>query len=88
MEITNLLETEVLLEHKFQKLVLNLEEEKSTSIETLVKKYRDSLGIGTNLESLVITANTQATPIQLSGDVVGGTHYIIEIAHDSKGNAS
>lgn len=85
MENIVILDTECSIKYKFENIVLTLEDEKNLTLETLIKKYRDSLGIGTNLESLVITTTDSVSPIELTENVVGGTQYVLEVNHDSKG---
>lgn len=76
------------LTHGFEEVITELSEEKNKTLLGLIKRYKDNLGIGTNIENLLVNSPNRPAHdsfIPLNSDVIDNTEYIINIKHDGKG---
>lgn len=76
----------ITLQHGFEAVDLDLTEEKSKNLLTLIKKYKDNLGLGLNLDKMIITSSDSQDLINPSTtDVTDLVTYVINVKHDGKG---
>jgi hypothetical protein len=75
----------ITITHGFEEVFIELNEEKSSNLLSLIKKYKDNLGIGTNIENLIVNSTANLQLVNLNSDVIDNTQYIVNIKHDGKG---
>lgn len=76
------------LTHGFEEVNIDLSEEKNKTLLGLIKKYKDLLAIGTNIDNLLVNSPNRPAHdsyIPLNSDAIDNTEYIINIKHDGKG---
>lgn len=76
---------EVLFQHGFKTILIDLESEKSKTIESLLKKYKDNLFISVPLSTLLITESSSNNIVGITDEAKSETYYIINLRHDAKG---
>lgn len=76
---------EILFQHGFKSIIIDLENEKSKSIEGLLKKYKDNLFISVPLNTLLITESITNNVVNITDEAKSESYYIINLKHDAKG---
>lgn len=76
---------EILIQHGFKRIVIDLDSEKNKTLEAILKKYKDNLFISVPLNTLLITESEFNKSIDITDMVVAQSYYIVNLKHDAKG---
>lgn len=76
---------EILIQHGFKHIIVDLESEKNKTLEAILKKYKDNLFISVPLNTLLITESELNKTIDITDVVVAQSYYIVNLKHDAKG---
>lgn len=76
---------EILIQHGFKQIIVDLESEKNKTLEAILKKYKDNLFISVPLNTLLITESEFNKTIDITDVVVAQSYYIVNLKHDAKG---
>lgn len=83
--MSNLMTNEIKIQHGFKSITIDLDSEKTKTLESFLKKYKDNLFISVPLTSLMITESETNKSVTVTDEVIGGSFYVVNLRHDAKG---